>query len=166
MPRVVSDTSVLINLAAVGLSDLLGQIFGEILIPPAVAAEFDGLRQRDPKRFGAAGGLPDYVRVQPASPNRALIISLDRGLDRGEIEALALAIEQQADLILIDERGGVRAATRWGLRTLGVLGVLLVAKERGLIPSIAPLLHRLEREAGFWVGAPLRDRILREAGES
>ena len=165
MPLVVSDTSVLINLAAVGLPNLLGQLFGEILIPPAVAAEFNDLRQREPQRFGAVGGLPAYVRVLPASPDRALIVSLDRALDRGEIEALALAIEQRADLILIDERGGTRAALRWNLRTLGVLGVLLVAKERGLVPAVAPLLDRLQREAGFWIGAPLRARILRTAGE-
>ena len=78
---------------------------------------------------------------------------------------MALAIEQRADLILIDERGGTRAALRWGLHTLGVLGVLLVAKERGLVPAVAPLLDRLQREAGFWVGAPLRARILQPAGE-
>lgn len=165
MALVVSDTSPLINLAAVGLPDLLGELFGEVLVPAAVAAEFDDLRGRERARFGAAGALPAYVRVVAANPGRALIVSLDRGLDRGEIEALALAIEQKADLILIDERGGTRAAVRWGLRTLGVLGVLLVAKERGLIPLVAPVLERLRRDAGFWVAAPLQAHVLRAAGE-
>jgi predicted nucleic acid-binding protein len=165
MDLVISDTSPLINLAAVGLPNLLGELFGEILVPAAVAAEFDDLRQREPARFGAAGSLPAYVRVVDADPGRALIVSLDRGLDQGEIEALALAIERKADLILIDERGGTRAAIRWSLRTLGVLGVLLVAKDRGFIPLVAPVLERLRRDAGFWVAAPLQAHILREAGE-
>ena len=83
MPLVVSDTSVLINLAAVGLPDLLGQLFGEILVPPAVAAEFDALRQRESQRFGAVGGLPAYVRVLPASPDRALIAGPGRNRSLG-----------------------------------------------------------------------------------
>ena len=166
MATVVSDTSTLISLAAIGLLDLLHQIFGEVLIPPAVAAEFNELRRREPDRFGSAPDLPAWVRVVPAAPERALIVSLDRGLHSGEIEALALALEQRADLILVDERGARRAAARWGLRTLGLLGVLLVAKERRLVAAVAPLLDRLQAETGFWIGAALRAQILREAGEA
>ena len=166
MPTVVSDTSPLVNLAAVGLPDLLGRLFGEVLIPPKVAAEFKALRGREPQRFGAIAGLPAWVRVVPAKAGRELIASLDRGLHPGETEALALAVAQRADLVLVDERGARRAAARWGLRTLGVLGVLLVAKERGLIPTVTPPLDRLRVEAGFWVSASLRAQILRAAGET
>jgi predicted nucleic acid-binding protein len=65
----------------------------------------------------------------------------------------------------MDELAGRAAATALGLRTTGLLGILRDAKERGLIPAVAPLLDRLEKEAEFWISGALRNLILKSVGE-
>jgi predicted nucleic acid-binding protein len=83
----------------------------------------------------------------------------------GESEALALAIELRADVILIDELAGRAAARREGLEVIGVLGVLREAKLRGLIETISPLLDQLQNKYRFFIGEQLRREILRSVGE-
>ena len=83
----------------------------------------------------------------------------------GEAEAIVLAGELHADYLLMDEAAGRAVAIRCGLRVIGLLGLLLRAKDRGMIPAIAPLLDTLEREAGFWMTADLKRRVLDQAGE-
>ena len=87
-------------------------------------------------------------------------------LHAGEIAALSLALELRADLVLMDEAEGRAAATALKLTTMGLLGILLQARQRSLISSVAPLLDRLEQEARFWIAPSLRASILRAAGES
>ena len=78
---------------------------------------------------------------------------------------IALAVECQADLILLDELAGRRAAQRMGLTVTGTLGVLIAAKDRGLLASVRPLLDALRVNAGFWIGDPLYNAALAAAGE-
>jgi hypothetical protein len=87
-------------------------------------------------------------------------------LDLGEAESIVLALEQNADLILLDEKEGRRAAQRQGLRVLGVVGVLLAAKESHHIQQISPLLDALRQTAGFYLRDDLYDAILHQAGEA
>jgi uncharacterized protein len=159
---VVADTSVLLNLCAVGESELLRGLFREILIPPEVSAEFERLAA-DTSRFRGLL-LPEWIRVQNARsiPQRLRSIT---GLDPGELAALSLALEILADAILIDERKGQHAAANFGIKTIGVLGILLQAKGNGLIPAVAPLIDRLHREAGFWISDDLLSRVLKLARE-
>jgi predicted nucleic acid-binding protein len=74
-------------------------------------------------------------------------------------------VEANAKLLLIDERRGRLVALRLGLATTGLMGVLLLARKKGLIESIRPLLDDLRRVAGFWIGDALYSQVLREAGE-
>jgi len=97
--------------------------------------------------------------------DRAAVEELLSVLGSGEAEALVLAVEVHADAILIDEAAGRAAARLRGLLPVGVLGVLLRAKQRGLQRELAPLLDRLREELGFFVSAELRAEILRQAGE-
>ncbi|MFZ4589203.1 MAG: DUF3368 domain-containing protein [Terrimicrobiaceae bacterium] len=60
----------------------------------------------------------------------------------------------------MDERAGRAVARQMGLKTLGVLGLLVEAKRRGLVPSLEPLIDRLRREAGFWISPQLEKSIL------
>lgn len=86
-------------------------------------------------------------------------------MDEGAAEAIVLAEEVRADLLLIDERRGRRLAQQRGLPVLGLLGLVLIAKRRALIPSARQLLRRLHQEAGVFLDADLRERALRTVGE-
>lgn len=76
-----------------------------------------------------------------------------------------LAVEIQADQVLIDERRGRLVATRLNLRYIGVLGILVEAKSQGLIAEVKPLLDALVNEAGFWVAEALYKSVLRLVDE-
>jgi uncharacterized protein len=159
---VVADTSVLINLCRVGQGGLFESLFREVVIPPEVAAEFLALTVASPRFSGLR--MPAGIREQ--SPSTILpAVRAAQGLDVGEAMALSLAVEIRADAVLIDERRGHEIAVQLGLRTIGILGILLSAKAAGLIPRIAPVVEMLERDAGFWITEKLRREVLRRASE-
>jgi len=97
--------------------------------------------------------------------NQDLIAVLLRDLDRGEAEILALAVEQGAELVLMDERDGRRFAQRLGLRPIGVIGILPEAKKGGLLDRIRPCLDALRHDAGFYLSDGLYKSALELAGE-
>lgn len=86
-------------------------------------------------------------------------------LGRGEAEAIALALELGADVLLIDERKARKAALGLGVPVTGVLGFLLEAKKKGAIPAIKPLLDQMEVAVGFRIKRSLYDAVLQAAGE-
>lgn len=160
---VVSNTSPIINLACIGRLDLLPTLFGEIVIPGAVFHEI--AETGDPNAPGASDvRTAPWIRRHPVA-NRPLVTSLRLELDPGESEAIACAMETHAKLLLIDERRGRLVAQRLGLPIMGLVGVLLLARKRGLIASIRPALDDLRRMAGFWISDALYRHALREAGE-
>jgi uncharacterized protein len=160
---VVTDTSVVLNLCVIGRQEVLPVLFGDILAPTIVVQEFQQLAS-SVSRFQ---GLTFPVFIRQTSP-KSLLPSLTASgrLQAGEIAALSLAVELRADAVLMDETAGRHAAVALGLRPVGLLGVLLEARQRSLIPALAPLLDRLESEAQFWVSPTLRAAILSDAGES
>lgn len=101
---VVSNTSPILNLAIVGQLDLLRQQFGQIQIPPAVLDELKIDEERPGSRPIQAAIAAGWIQVQPVS-NQSLVQLLWQSLDGGEAEAIALALELQAEWILLDERG-------------------------------------------------------------
>jgi predicted nucleic acid-binding protein len=159
---VVSDTSPFVALAAVGQLELLPQLFGQVLLPQAVHEEILAGGE------GAAGVAEAmsaaWVRVR-ASTEVSLVESLSEELDDGEAEAIALALECGADLLLIDEHRGCAIAGRFGIRVAGVLGVLIEAKARGMLPMVTPVLDALISMAGFRVSDALYRRVIEAAGE-
>lgn len=160
---IVSNTSPIINLACIGQLDLLPALFGTLVIPPAVFRE---ITVAIPDAPGAAA-----IRMAPwierkAIANQPLVATLRLELDPGEAEAIACALENQAELLLIDERRGRRTADRLGIPIVGLIGVLLIAKRQGLIAQLRPHLDALRTTAGFWIGPALYDRVLRDSGET
>lgn len=87
-------------------------------------------------------------------------------LDEGEAEAIALAIELNADLLLIDERLGKNIATKKGLICKGVVGVLIEAKQRAFIPAVRPLLDDLREHLKFRLADTIYNLALQIAGEA
>jgi predicted nucleic acid-binding protein len=159
---VVSNTSPIINLAAVGHLNLLQQLYNEITIPEAVYREIVivGAGQAGSHEVQTAS----WINTRTVS-NQTGITLMEIELDRGEAEAIALAAELSADLLLLDERRARRIASRLGLRYIGVLGVLLDAKNRGDLTAVKPVLEALITQAGFWVSTDLYARVIEASGE-
>jgi hypothetical protein len=154
---VVSDASPIISLAAVRQFDLLHKLYAEIIIPDAVRHEITrgGLSAAGTSEIEAA----DWMLAHTVK-DRALVAALELELDAGEAEAIALAVETQAELLLMDERRGRRVAARLGCRVVGVLGVLVEAKQHEHLPAVRPILDQLGSEAGFRMSPALYERVL------
>jgi len=151
---VVSDTSALTSLLQIGLEEILCRLFDRVVIPEAVEREL--LRDHSI--------LPPFVEIARVS-DRRVVERLSRALDLGEAEAIALILERRGDLLLIDERKGRRVALQEGVPVIGLLGVLVEAKRRGLIQSLRETVTRLQHKAGFRISDTLKARILNETGE-
>lgn len=159
---VISNTSPIINLAAIGQLSLLRQLYGQIVVPEAVYIEIVGIGAGQPGADEVAAA--DRIRTQQVA-NRTAVTALQIELDDGEAEAIALAVEASADLLLLDEELGRVIASRFGQRFVGLLGCLIEAKQRGLVLAVQPILDDLIEKAGFWVGQALYERVLQVADE-
>jgi uncharacterized protein len=159
---IVSDTSALGNLASVDHLWLLQTIYGTVLIPEVVAQE---LSNATSPAIQAVLAL-DWVETRAiVNLSMANALQQDQNLDPGESHAIVLALEQQADELLMDERRGRREAAKFGIPIIGVLGILLIAKQRQLIPQIRPVLVALIEQAAFRVSPALYRQILLQADE-
>lgn len=159
---IVSNTSPISNLAQVGRLEILQQIYGKIIIPTAVYNELTA--------EGAGDIVAIPVKTYSWIETRAvtdfkMVNNLLNKLDEGEAEAITLAIELAANQLLIDERVGRREANRLKVPITGVLGVLLLAKQRGIIPAVKPAIDDLISQAVFRISDRLYASILYDAGE-
>lgn len=160
--RAVSNTSPISNLAVIEHLDLLPEQFSEVRIPGAVENE---LRAFPLIRPALELSLRQGWLKSASVPDTDVVRLLTTGLHAGEAEAIALALELRASLILLDEREARAAASRLGLRVTGVLGILLRAKLRGALPLLKPELEALRAKANFFISPVLERAVLREAGE-
>jgi len=159
--KIVCNTSPLILLAKVHRLEILAQLYDEVIIPVSVLDEVEARPGEEARQ----------VRVLLQSQNFRLRKAAKRTLDRllldlgvGEREAIALASEITADLVILDDQQGRRVAREKGLSVTGTLGILIEARERGIIPSVRCELDRLI-EAGMWIDEIFYHRILQEFGE-
>jgi uncharacterized protein len=151
---VISDTSPITALLQIGQADLLPKLFDQVIIPPAVKDEL--------LRFHH--DLPNFLGIKTIQDVQA-VDKLERHLDRGEAEAIVLAEEAHADYLLMDEKRGRSVAESRGLRVIGLLGLLLVGKKEGQVPSVGLLIDNLKLQTGFYVSDTVEQIILRAAGE-
>lgn len=160
---VVSDTSALSALFLIHRIDILPDLYGQVIVPPAVMRELLELEAQFGKDLSGIKSAP-WLTITPVT-NVALFQKYRKVLDEGESEALALMHELSADLLLIDEMLGRKIAQFEGIAHTGVLGVLLSAKAKGLLTPIRPALDDLITLAGFRVSHVLYQRVLQQAGE-
>jgi uncharacterized protein len=158
---VVADTTPLSCMIRMGRTDLLVALFSDLRIPEAVADELD--------RGAAILGdwrpvLLPSVRIEATEPTPLLRL-LEDELDAGEAAALALAVTLRAGLVLVDEARGRAVAARLGLKVLGTLGLIALAKRRGLIPAARPLIAQVRSRGGLWVTDDLVAEVLGRLGE-
>ena len=158
---IVSDSGPLIALASCEQLALLPALFAHIHVPEQVMRETAWV-----KKPGAAA-VTAFVQmsgtVQPDRDNE-LTHDLLRHLDAGEVQAIACAVELKCP-VLIDERKGRQMAVARGVPIVGVLGILLLAKQKGLIAEIAESI-RVMRLHGYLLGDDLIERVLAVAGET
>ena len=151
---VVSDTSAITSLIQIDRVELLQRMYGKVLVPHAVEQE---LRC-------AHATMPPFIETvfvrQPSSVTPFL-----SHLQRGEAEAIVLAMESKADVLLIDEKKGRAAALREGVPVIGLIGVLTAAKMKGFVSSLTATLRDLETKADFRMSDELKSRALQSVGE-
>ena len=162
--HVVSNTSPIWNLASIERLYILHIQFDTILIPKEVLDELQLGRGTNELTQIQNAVDEEWIKVESLTTS-TIKNSLLQNLDQGEAAAIALAIESNIGLVLMDELDGRRAATSLGLKPMGVLGILLQAKFSGSIEFVKPELEKLKYDANFFIAEPLFQRILKEAGE-
>jgi predicted nucleic acid-binding protein len=152
--KIVSNSSPLIFFSAIGMMDTLAD-FGDISIPEAV---YEEVTKNDLKGSNEVKHA-DWIKVVEVEDHESIIFSST--LDAGESEAIALAIKQNADLILMDDLAGRRAATAYGIEVIGTLGLLKVLYQKGRIENMKNVLDEIQKH-GFWMSTDLYKKMLKD----
>jgi hypothetical protein len=156
----VTNAGPLIALSRIDQLSLLPALYGEVIMPAAVRDEVLSESQH--------GGAEIPVEAEwlqtRSTDDRTAVALLRERLDAGESETIVLALQMDAEVVLMDEARGRRIAAARGLTLTGTLGTLILAKEQGLINRVAPHLTRLVEE-DFYMSDTLYEKILRQAGE-
>jgi predicted nucleic acid-binding protein len=153
MPKVVSNTTPIISLLKIGKLEILKDLYDEIYIPQEVFNEIEAGKQ---KKYYLNLLAFEWIKIEQIQDRKSIAYFLD--LDKGEAEAIVLATESEADLILLDESLGRFHAKHAGLRVTGTIGILVKAKKQGLISELKPLILEL-KEIVDWLSESLIERI-------
>jgi hypothetical protein len=158
---VISDTSCIGYLIIIDKIFLLRDNFSKIFIPQIVHKEILQLSEKyDLSKYLHS----DWISINTIK-NTNLYNELLKKVDEGESEAIVLSQEIHADLLLIDERKGTEIARSFGIRTIGLLGVLLLSKQKKLIPLVQPILDELIANTTFRITKNLYTTVLKQANE-
>ncbi len=159
---VVSNTTPILSLYKIGMLQLIKQLFAEISVPRAVYEEISIYGR------GMAGcdviDKTKYIRVKDVT-NKLAVNLLRSQLDYGEAETIVLANEINADLLLIDEKKARRIAQANNQKIIGTIGLLQLAKEKGIVKNMKPLLDMLIHN-GIWINGALYNMVLHNNNEA
>ena len=156
--KVVSNTTPIISLSAIHKLEVLKLLFNQIYLPKAVHREIKTKKLSGYREIDA-----DWFKVLDIKGIDYLGFLLN-DLDAGEAEAIVLAREIKADILLIDERIGYDIAKSQNIFAIGTLAVLLMAKKKGIIQKVKPLLDEMIQK-GRWYSAKTRESFLKKIGE-
>lgn len=162
MPDVItiSNTSPLLYLHLVGQLDLFPILYGQVIVPPAVEAELEVGGQKGI----SVPVLAKFPWVQIRQVTAHELIPLVTDLGRGEAEVIGLGLEHPGSRLILDDTLGRRIAKLWHLQITGTLGVVVKAKQQGVLTAVKPVIYAL-RHAGLWLSDELIHYALAEAGE-
>ncbi|HBI24845.1 MAG TPA: DUF3368 domain-containing protein [Nitrospiraceae bacterium] len=159
----VSDTGPIIGLAKANRLSLLKNLFEKVLIPPMVRKELFAKTGDEAELIDNA--LTDFIQVSEINPVDETAKLILEGLSEGERQAIGVAASMENDVILlIDDRAGRQAAEKLNIRITGLVGVLLMAKEKGLIKSVVDVIEEI-RNNGYWLSNSLVDIAKQLSGE-
>jgi len=159
---VISDSTILIGLVKIGKLDLLKEIFSKVYIPEEV---FKEVVERGKGKAGSEV-IKEAAWIEPKPVKDKMQIAFLLGsLEKGEAEVLVLARELNADLILMDEEKDRKSAVIAGFEIMGLLGLLILAKNLGLIHKVRPLIDKLMIKK-FRISDKIIEKTLKKAGEA
>jgi len=147
---IISDTSCLILLAKIGELNLLDKLGRKVLITPSIQKEF-------------GNKLPSWIEIKEPKDNHYQKI-LEMDLDEGEASAIALSLETDNSIVIIDDLKGRKLAEKLNLRYSGTFGLILRAKQEGIIDRVKPLLDKI-KTTNFRISEKLFALVLEQAGE-
>lgn len=150
---VVSDSSPLIALSCVDRLDLIELLFGTILVPVAVRDEVMG------EAVKIATELPPFIRVESCAAELPIRF-LKLHLHSGESEAISLALERGAQGIILDDKQAREIAAELGLKVIGTLGLLILAKQKGLLAEVRPIMSQIIERINFRLAPSVLNRAL------
>jgi uncharacterized protein len=156
--NVVCNTTPIISLSSIKKVELLKELFNEIHIPQAVHNEI-----KTKKLFGYKEIDADWFKVHTIQGKKYLGFLLN-DLDQGEAEAIVLAKEIEAEIFIIDERIGYNIAKMQNIFTIGTLSVIYMAKKKGIIQTVKPLLDKMIQK-GRWYSNRTYKEFLEKIGE-
>jgi len=147
---IISDASCFIALSNIGELDILQLVYGKIVTTPEIANEF-------------GEDLPDWVEIISVS-NRERQQIFEEKVDKGEASAIALALESENPLLILDDSKARKFAKKLGLNHIGTIGIILAAKRKGIIPAVKPLLEKI-KQTNFRLTPELEIQMLAQANE-
>jgi len=147
---IISDTSCLIALSNIGFLHILKDIYEEVIITSEVQDEF-------------GGNLPDWIIVINVK-DKEKQAEIEKRLDRGEASSIALALETNNSILIIDELKGRKIAKLFDLEIIGTIGMLLIAHKKGLIDDVLNIILKLVNN-GFRLSDKMLDKLIELYGE-
>jgi predicted nucleic acid-binding protein len=151
MPKaIIADTRCIILLDKIGELKLLNALFGTIIITEEIAKEF-GLP------------LPEWFNIIEPNDKKYQSI-IENSIDKGEASAIALALELDDSLLIIDDLKGRKLALQLGIKITGTIGIIVEAKNAGIVKAVRPLITKIKK-TNFRISEELEKQILDKAGE-
>ncbi len=150
---VVSDSSPLIALSSVDRLDLMQHLFDTVIIPVSVRDEVMGTAAK------VTVELPPFIRVEPIAAEMPVRF-LKLNLHAGESEAIALALERGIQGIILDDKQAREIADELGLKVIGTLGLLILAKRKGFLSEVRPIIAQIIERVHFRLTPSVLNRAL------
>ncbi|WP_171899640.1 DUF3368 domain-containing protein [Candidatus Marithrix sp. Canyon 246] len=157
----IGDSTVFIGLAKIDKLSLLSSIFQKVYIPEAVYHE---IVEKGREKAGAKDVRESLWIIKKKVSDYTQVNFLMVSLEVGEAETLVLAKEMEANIILLDEEKARKSAVLAGFKVIGLIGILIIAKQMGLIKNIKAYIEILQ-EKNFRISNKIMNKALKQAGE-